>query len=178
MGLCRRPAIPGKPRNAGPGECRDDARSGVDFPNHMIVALGDVQVGGRIELNFVRHVQGSCGRRSAVAASRPSDRCRRWWPSGGFSSQAAGCAGCPDRRSTTCDRARSRDRRDCSLRDPNSPWTQCRGEWIRMALPPALTTGRKQAPRPLGLRDDLFSDPSSTPRSKRERLNLYRDGYT
>jgi hypothetical protein len=46
-----------------------------------------------------------------------------------------------------------------------------------MALQPALTTGQKQATRPLGLRDDSFSDPSSAPTPRRERLVLYHDGY-
>ena len=67
---CGRSAVPGESRGAGAGERGDHAGFRVDFPHDVVVAFGNVQVPGGVELDFVRHVQRCCGCRPAVAAVR------------------------------------------------------------------------------------------------------------
>jgi hypothetical protein len=67
----RRSAVAGKSRDTGAGQRRQPARPGLDLPNHMIVALGDVQVTCRIERELVRHVQRSGRGRIAVTGIGP-----------------------------------------------------------------------------------------------------------
>ena len=57
-----RAAVPENPGTPVPATVEIDARVRIDFPHDVVVALGDVQVPGGVELNLVRHVQ-----RSAVA---------------------------------------------------------------------------------------------------------------
>ena len=62
-----RPAVARESRAAGARKRRDDAGPRVDLPNHMIVALGDVEMSRGIELDLVRHVQRRVGGRPAIA---------------------------------------------------------------------------------------------------------------
>src|SRR4029078_2383876 len=75
------PFASGEARDARPGDRRDDAARRVYLPDHMVVALGDVEVPGPVELDFVRHVQGRLRGRTAVALvallSAPGDRADR-----------------------------------------------------------------------------------------------------
>ena len=63
-----RTAVAGESRGASSGDSGDHARFRIDFPHHVVVALGDIQVAGGVELDLVRHVQRCARRRSAIAA--------------------------------------------------------------------------------------------------------------
>ncbi len=62
------PAVAAESRRAGARDRADDARCPVDLPDHVVVALRDVQVAEPIEPELVRHVQGRGRCRPAVAA--------------------------------------------------------------------------------------------------------------
>ena len=61
------PFVPAEARDSGPGDRRDDAALRIHSPDHVVVALGDVEVPRLVELDFVRHVQGGLRGRPAVA---------------------------------------------------------------------------------------------------------------
>ena len=69
--LGRRPAVAGEPGLAGARHRGDDSGLHVDLADRVIVALDDVEVSPRIELDLVRHVQHGVRRRTAVAAVTP-----------------------------------------------------------------------------------------------------------
>jgi hypothetical protein len=70
--LRRGSAVARESGRASTGERRDDAGLRIDPPNRMVVALGDVEMAGAVELDLVRHVQRRGDGRAAVAVvSRP-----------------------------------------------------------------------------------------------------------
>ena len=66
-----RPAVAGETGLAGARHRRDDAGPHVHLADRVVVALDDVEVAARVELDLVRHVQQGLGRRPAVAAVAP-----------------------------------------------------------------------------------------------------------
>ncbi len=52
-----RPIVAGESGNSGSCEGRNETVFAVNFADRMIIALRDVEVAGRVELNLVRHVQ-------------------------------------------------------------------------------------------------------------------------
>ena len=71
------PPSPENPATPVPANVEMTPVFAINFPDDMVVALGDVQMAGGVELDFVRHVQRRRRGRSAIAAVAPSGRRRR-----------------------------------------------------------------------------------------------------